>query len=30
VIFDFQYADTLCNTSWNALPMPFDNMTIDH
>lgn len=26
VVFDFQYATTGCNTSWNAQPIPFESM----
>jgi arylsulfate sulfotransferase len=29
VVFDFQYKTVPCETSWNAIPMPFDNMSID-
>ena len=28
VIFDFQYPTTPCNTSWNALPIALDNLSI--
>jgi len=30
VVFDFEYPNvTLCDTSWNALPIGFDNLTIN-
>lgn len=29
VVFDFQYSTTPCNTSWNALPIALDNLTIN-
>jgi arylsulfate sulfotransferase len=29
VVFDFQYPTVPCNTSWNALPIAFDNLTIN-
>ena len=30
VVFDFQYVNELntCNTSWNAIPIALDNLTI--
>jgi arylsulfate sulfotransferase len=28
VVFDFQYPTTPCNTSWNALPIALDNLTV--
>jgi arylsulfate sulfotransferase len=27
VVFDFQYDARGCNTSWNAVPVPLDNMS---
>ncbi len=29
VVFDFQYKTVPCETSWNAIPMPFDSMSVD-
>jgi arylsulfate sulfotransferase len=29
VVFDFEYPTTQCNTSWNAVPIPFDNLQLD-
>ncbi len=29
VVFDFQYPTQDCNTSWNAVPVPFDSLTIN-
>lgn len=28
VVFDFQYPSTFCNTSWNAIPIPLDNLNV--
>jgi hypothetical protein len=28
VIFDFQYPTNVCSTSWNAEPVPLENMQI--
>jgi hypothetical protein len=28
VVFDFQYPTNVCNTSWNAEPIPLDNMQL--
>jgi hypothetical protein len=27
VVFDFQYDARGCNTSWNAVPVPLENMS---
>jgi arylsulfate sulfotransferase len=29
VVFDFEYATGSCDTSWNAVPIAFDNLQID-
>jgi arylsulfate sulfotransferase len=29
VVFDFEYETTLCNTSWNAIPVAFDDFSIN-
>ena len=29
VVFDFQYPTTNCNTSWNATPVPFEQLKFD-
>jgi hypothetical protein len=29
VVFDFEYPTVSCDTSWNALPIAFDNLSID-
>ena len=29
VAFDFQYPTASCSTSWNAIPIAFDNLAID-
>lgn len=28
VVFDFQYSTGVCTTSWNAVPIAFDNLQI--
>lgn len=29
VVFDFQYANSGCNTAWNAIPIPLENLQIN-
>jgi hypothetical protein len=29
VVFDFEYPTSFCNTSWNAVPIPFDDLTFE-
>lgn len=29
VVFDFQYPNVQCNTSWNAIPVPFEQLHFD-
>ena len=28
VVFEFEYANSGCNTSWNALPTPLDDLKV--
>ena len=29
VVFDFEYGNTGCNTAWNAIPVPFENLSFE-
>ena len=29
VVFEFEYSTFICNTSWNARPIPLDDLKID-